>query len=229
MFSLFCLPFVGQLPVIAERNLGIDPRSAAYGLLYACFGVGAVIGALSIGTVFAAGLEAPPGPSAGGPVRRLPHGPRRGPGPVRSRSRPWSSSGSAYFATVTSLSTVLQQQLDDRVRGRVMALWIMGFGGTVPIGNLIAGPVIEATVVTAVMLVGAVMAALLGFYADLFTTRADGADGPATRPQASRRRSARRSRPATRLPLTRTASLGPRSASSPTAPSTASTTSTVGP
>ena len=56
--------------------------------------------------------------------------------------------GLAYFAVITSLSTVLQQRLDDSNRGRVMALWIMGFGGTVPIGNLIAGPLIEATSVT---------------------------------------------------------------------------------
>ena len=39
-----------------------------------------------------------------------------------------------------------------------MALWIMGFGGTVPIGNLIAGPLIEATSVTTVVLGGAVVA-----------------------------------------------------------------------
>jgi predicted MFS family arabinose efflux permease len=82
--------------------------------------------------------------------------------------------GSAYFGTVTSLSTVLQEQLDDRVRGRVMALWVMCFGGTVPIGGLIAGPVIEATDVTDVMLFGAFMAALLGVYAYLFTTEPTG-------------------------------------------------------
>ena len=52
-FSLLCLPFITQMAVVAERNLGIDGRSAAFGLFYACFGVGAVIGALSIGTVFA--------------------------------------------------------------------------------------------------------------------------------------------------------------------------------
>ncbi len=53
LFSLLCLPFVTQMPVIAERNLGIDGRSAAFGLFYACLGFGAVIGSLSIGTVFA--------------------------------------------------------------------------------------------------------------------------------------------------------------------------------
>ena len=53
--------------------------------------------------------------------------------------------GFFYFAMVTSLSTALQERLDDSVRGRVMALWIMGFGGTVGVGNLIAGRVIDAT------------------------------------------------------------------------------------
>jgi predicted MFS family arabinose efflux permease len=75
--------------------------------------------------------------------------------------------GFAYFATVTSLSTVLQEHLDDRVRGRVMALWIMAFGGTVPLGTLAAGPLADRTSITTVMLVGAAVAGLLVFYADL--------------------------------------------------------------
>jgi hypothetical protein len=62
---------------------------------------------------------------------------------------------------------VLQAGLADHERGGVMALWIMGFGGTVPIGNLIAGPIIEATSITAVMLFGAVCALALSFYARL--------------------------------------------------------------
>jgi len=68
---------------------------------------------------------------------------------------------------ITSLATTLQEQLDNRVRGRVMALWIMGFGGTVPVGNLIAGPIIEATSMTTVMLAGAACAVGLAFYARL--------------------------------------------------------------
>jgi predicted MFS family arabinose efflux permease len=72
--------------------------------------------------------------------------------------------GLTYFAFITSLSTVLQEDLHDHERGGVMALWIMGFGGTVPIGNLIAGPIIEATSITAVMLVGAAVALGLALY-----------------------------------------------------------------
>src|SRR5690606_15305223 len=76
--------------------------------------------------------------------------------------------GLAYFAVITSLSTVLQQRLDDSNRGRVMALWVMGFGGTVPVGNLLAGPVIEATSITAVVLFGAAVSVALAWWADLY-------------------------------------------------------------
>jgi len=173
LFSLFCLPFVTQMPTIAERNLGIAARSAAFGLFYACLGIGAVIGSLSIGTVFASSSK-----------RRLV---RQGLGLfavslavlalIRSPGLAYPVTivvGSAYFGTVTSLSTVLQEQLDDRVRGRVLALWVMCFGGTVPIGGLLAGPLIEATSVTAVMLGGALVAALLGLWAYFFTSEPSG-------------------------------------------------------
>jgi len=165
-FSLLSLPFIGQMPTLADRNLGIDARSEQYGLLYACFGVGALMGALSIGTVLSdrskervvrVGLVAFAGFLA---VFSL----LRSPGPAYPAIL---LVGLAYFAVITSLSTVLQQRLDDSNRGRVMALWIMGFGGTVPIGNLIAGPLIDATSVTTVVLAGVVVALVLAAYADL--------------------------------------------------------------
>ena len=70
--------------------------------------------------------------------------------------------GAVYFAVITSLSTVLQQDLDDRVRGKVMDLWIMGFGGTVPFGGLLGGRIADATSVTTMVLGGAVVAVGLG-------------------------------------------------------------------
>jgi MFS family permease len=69
--------------------------------------------------------------------------------------------GFFYFATVTTLSTELQSHLDDSVRGRVMALYMMSFGGTVPLGLLAAGPIATHTSVTAVLIAGAVVAGLL--------------------------------------------------------------------
>jgi MFS family permease len=164
LFSFFCLPFVTQMPVLAHDNLGIDPDSVAYGALYACLGIGAVLGSLSIGTVFSKvgkrhiacwGLVGFSGAVAVLALIRVP-----------GLAYPATVVvGFAYFATVTSLATVLQQDLDDAVRGRVMALWIMSFGGTVPIGGLVFGPVVEATSITLVMLVGAFVALLLGLEA----------------------------------------------------------------
>jgi hypothetical protein len=48
-----------------------------------------------------------------------------------------------------------------------MALWIMAFGGTVPVGVLAAGAVATHTTITAVVLFGAVVALGLAWYADL--------------------------------------------------------------
>ena len=175
LFSLFSLAFVVQMPTLAERNLGIDPAHTTYGLFYATFGTGAVVGALSIGTFLS--------------QRPLERVVRVGLGGFAVflallalvRSVPLAFPvvfvvGFFYFATVTSLSTVLQQRLDNRVRGRVMALWIMAFGGTVAIGGLVAGPVIDATSVTFVLLVGAAVAALLVPFADLYDHPAAPAD-----------------------------------------------------
>jgi MFS family permease len=164
--SFCCLSFIGLMPVLAADNLGMDVRSLGYGLLYAAFGSGAALGAVSIGTVLAR--------------RSKPRIVRSGLvafavlltafGLVRTPALAYPVAlalGFAYFAVVTSLSTVLQQRLDNRVRGRVMALWIMGFGGTVPIGTLVAGPIADHTSISVVVFIGAAVALLLAWYADL--------------------------------------------------------------
>ena len=73
-----------------------------------------------------------------------------------------SSSVFFYFLVITSLATVLQENVDDGIRGRIMALWIMGFGGIVPVGVLVGGFVASYTSVTLVLLIGAVAALLVG-------------------------------------------------------------------
>jgi MFS family permease len=158
--SFFCLPFIGLLPVHAGEDLGIDVQGTAYGVLYACFGLGAALGAIAVGTLLV-------GRSKAGAVRigLLLFGVALAVfGVLRSALPAYPVVffvGLCYFATVTSLSSVLQEHLDEQVRGRVMALWIMGFGGTVPIGLLVGGFVADRTSVTTVILGGAAVAALL--------------------------------------------------------------------
>ena len=144
IFSFFCLGFITEMPVLATENLGVPSKSTTYGLLYAVFGLGAVAGALSIGTFlagrslerivrvsllgFAACLATFALPRS--PVPAFPVG---------------FVLGFFYFAAVTSLATVFQGRLDDGVRGRARALWVMSFGGTVPIGGLVAGWFVNQT------------------------------------------------------------------------------------
>jgi MFS family permease len=159
--SFFCLPFIGLMPVVAARNLHINPAGALYWALYALFGLGAALGAVSVGTVFVGvprlllirrGLIGFAGALATfGLVRQI-----------------WTAYavvlvvGLAYFVTVTSLSTALQAHIADEVRGRVMALWIMGFGGTVPLGLIVGGAVASATSVSVVVEAGALAALIIG-------------------------------------------------------------------
>jgi predicted MFS family arabinose efflux permease len=166
LFSFFCLPIAVLMPVLVHNDLRIGENTIAYGLLYASFGAGAVVGALSIGT-FLAGqqLERVVRFGLGGYAATLAvFGLLRSPAPAFPAV---FVLGLFYFATVTSLATVLQKRLDDSVRGRVMALWVMAFGGTVPLGAIVAGPLSELFSITAVVIAGAAVAAGLVFFADL--------------------------------------------------------------
>ena len=160
VFSFFCLPIAVLMPVLAHDDLGIAENTVAYGLLYATFGAGAVVGALSIGTFLARrSLEGIVRVGLGGFAVTL-----AAFGLLRTAPPAYPVAfllGLFYFATVTSLATVLQSRLDDGVRGRVMALWVMAFGGTVPLGAIVAGPLSGAIGISAVVLGGAVVAAAL--------------------------------------------------------------------
>lgn len=166
MFSLFCMPFVVVFPAIAENDLGIMAKSTTYGLLYATFGFGAVVGALSIGTFLSgrnlaivvrfalagfslclATFVSLDNGSPAFPVVFL--------------------LGFCYFAAVTSLSTVFQSRLTHEIRGRVSAIWMMCFGGTVPVSGLLAGWVISLTSLNTVIYFGAGFALFLAWFADL--------------------------------------------------------------
>jgi MFS family permease len=166
VFSLLALAFIGQMPVVAAHNLGIDPKSANYGILYACFGTGALIGAISIGTVLARTSKAVivrvclVGYALALTAFAL----------LRAALPAYfvvAVVGAFYFAFITALNTALQTRLENAVRGRVMALWIMGFGGTVALGNLLVGPVVSAVGITDVLIFGAVVALALAWYADV--------------------------------------------------------------
>ncbi|MCU1370595.1 MAG: arabinose efflux permease family protein [Ilumatobacteraceae bacterium] len=173
VFSFWCLPWIPQMAAIADHNLDIDSKSAAFGILYGCFGFGAVLGALSIGTIFTSaskerltriGL-------VGFAGMILVFGTMHAAAPAFVAI---IVLGAVYFAVITSLSTVLQQSLDDSVRGKVMALWIMGFGGMVPFGGIVGGIMIEQFGITPMIVVCSIVSLGLAWWADLLPTRPPG-------------------------------------------------------
>jgi MFS family permease len=176
MFSFVCLPFVGLFPTIARTNLGLDTDGSTYKWLYATWGLGAMVGALAVGTVLARydKRRLIPPLLIGFAVSLAAFAVLRRPEPAFAVG---FALGFCYFAMTTSMMTVFQQNLHNSERARVMSLWFMAFGGSVSVGNLLFGPVMDAVGATPVLLFGAVGAVGLAWYCDLVrrpvTTLAD--------------------------------------------------------
>lgn len=165
-FSLFCLIYVGLFSSVARLNFGISPVGSMYRWLYAVWGLGALVGALATGT-FLSHIHRPI------IIRR---------GFVgfaialaifaNIRSVAWAFPvgfvlGLFYFMTANAMVTVFQQNLRDNERVTVMPLWFMSFGGTVTIGGLLAGPIIDAIGARWVLFFGALFALFLAWWCDL--------------------------------------------------------------
>ena len=165
-FSLVSLPFVGLFPSVARLNFGIESGSSMYKWLYVVWGTGALLGALSVGSWL-----------SGHDRRRLIVAGFVGFAVclgafalVRSPAAAFPvgfAVGFAYFLAVTSVSSTLQQNMANEERGSVMPLWFMAFGGSIPIGNLVAGPAIDTFGARPVLLVGAGFALLVAWWVDL--------------------------------------------------------------
>jgi MFS family permease len=166
LFSLFSLVYIGLFPSVVRLNLGISPASNTYRWLYATWGGGAFFGAIAVGTWFSridrkllivrgfigfgislAIFSQLRGPALAFPVAFV--------------------LGFFYFMTATAITTTLQLNLKNSERATVMPLWFMAFGGTVPIGNMLFGVVIEWVGARAVLGFGAVFAIFLSWWVDL--------------------------------------------------------------
>jgi predicted MFS family arabinose efflux permease len=165
-FSLLSLPFVGLFPAVADLAFGIEPRTPLYKWLYATWGLGAMFGALAVGTVLATEDKRTTA--------------RRGFLLFAVALTLFASSpnvplafvtgfllGTTYFSTTTALMTVLQSRLELQVRARVLSLWFMAFGGTIPIGNIIFGPVMDSIGARPVLYLGAAWAVFLSWWCNI--------------------------------------------------------------
>jgi len=169
LMGAFGWSFQTLMPAIAPDYLHLD--ATRYGVLMSMFGVGAIGGALFVASrkesgnrrrqvfgglwVLAGGtyLVALFGALLGGRTAAF-----------------WAVSGALMLAglgAVTFMSTantLVQTSVDDRLRGRIMGIWAVAFGGSLPLGAFLAGIVAESlspfltiTIFTTVMLVGSLV------------------------------------------------------------------------
>ena len=166
MFSLVCLPYIGLFPSVARLNFGIEATGGSYKLLYIVWGAGAFLGVLAVGTWL----------SNFDTRRLIPLGMLSfavflGVFSLMSSvtyALPVAAAlGFVYFMSATALSSVMQQNLADHERASAMPLWFMSFGGTIPVGNLVAGPIMDAVGARWVLGFGAVFAIFLAWWANL--------------------------------------------------------------
>ena len=167
-FSLLSLSYVGLFPAVARNNFHIDESTSLYRWLYATWAFGAFAGGLSLGTFFVAYdkrklVQAGFGMFAVGMVGFA----------LSGSAVPAFITGAilgfAYFFTTTSMNTILQSRLEQSVRGRVMSLWFLAFGGTIPIGNMIFGPIIDRYGVKTMLFIGAAWSLVLMWWCNLRT------------------------------------------------------------
>ena len=165
-FSLFCLIYVGLFSSVARLNFGISPVGSTYRWLYAVWGFGALCGALATGT-FLSHIHRPTiirWGFVGFAIALATF--------ANIHSVTWAFPvgfvlGLFYFMTANAMVTVFQQNLRDNERVTVMPLWFMSFGGTVTIGGLLAGPIIDAIGARWVLFFGALFALFLAWWGDL--------------------------------------------------------------
>ena len=193
LFSLFSLVYIGLFPSVARLNFDIAPASATYRWLYAVWGAGAFVGALSVGT-FLSSIDRKVLIVRGftGFAISLAIFSQ-----LRDAILPFPVGfvlGMFYFMTATAITTTFQLNMKNTERATVMPLWFMVFGGTVPIGNLLFGVVIEWIGARAVPGFGAAFALFLAWWVDLrrlpqsaFLAEEDGGE-PFTQTNAPRRK-----------------------------------------
>lgn len=164
MNAMLVFPISYIAPVLATQSLDLD--ASEYGLLVGSFGTGAIVAGIAMlltrdkpyERAVTLGIA---GCSAALLVIGL------APGLVVALIGMFSL-GFAFLNVTTNVLSALQTQLDDRVRGRVMSLWMMIYGSLGPLGILLYGGAAEFVDMQTVFIGTAI---LMGLYLVAMTSR----------------------------------------------------------
>jgi MFS family permease len=156
--SIFGLNFQTLLPLYTKFTLGLGPDG--YGALYAVMGVGSLIGSMSLAF---AGTRRPLVPLIiGGGLIFVTFELLLGATRTVEPAYIWVIFiGLSSMLMVNTINVTVQSSVPDALRGRVMALYVMVFAGTSPIGGLFAGGVAELWGAPAGFVLGALCTLLI--------------------------------------------------------------------
>jgi MFS family permease len=134
VFASICFNFNIMLPVLASETLHEGP--GIFGLLFASFGAGALVGALASAAVARARWKTMLLGATGFALCELALAP--------VRSAPLAAvilfACGAFFTSYTSNSNArIQLETPDHLRGRVLGLYYYAWNGLAPVGGLIVG------------------------------------------------------------------------------------------
>jgi MFS family permease len=136
LISVLAMPYSTLLPIVVRDSLGLD--ASGLGWLFAIGGVGAVGGALSVAFRYVLPRRGPwlLGCAIATGLATMALGLARTPATAAA-----ALVGIGFFATsgVALSNTLLQELVDDAMRGRVLSMFGLAFMGTFPIANLLAG------------------------------------------------------------------------------------------
>ncbi len=128
-------------PVVATD--AFDADAARYGVLVGAFGAGALVTAIAVVSFDQGGSFRRLATVGMGGISLAMAGLAVAPG-LAFGVAAMAVLGAASFIATSTLNSALHLTLDDRVRGRVVAMWMMGFGGAAPLGIVIQGALAEA-------------------------------------------------------------------------------------
>lgn len=143
------------LPVLASRTL--HRGAEVFGLLSACFGAGALAGALLSASLGRASWRVLLPAAAGLGIGELLLAPQR---QVLAVALLLVATGACFSLYTSNSNSTLQLAVPDALRGRVLALYSYSFFGTAPIGGLLAGWLTERGGTTLSLAVGGAVATI---------------------------------------------------------------------
>jgi len=152
VLSVFAGPISALLPVFARDIFEAGP--GGFGILAAALGLGSVGGAILLGRIGRVNPRMIAGAIAVSGAALIAFALSPG---FAAAIVAMVLFGVAYLFCVSATNSQIQTTVEESARGRILGLFLLAFGGTFPLGSLVAGAIASATSVVVTTIGGALV------------------------------------------------------------------------